>query len=121
MASGLNIAAELGKMNGFATMPGPERAAALLLLLGEQEGAPIWQMLDEDEVKKVSHAMVQLGSLEAATVAKLISCPGYRPAAASPRTSSARNPCSSRSSRPSRSPRSWRRSRARAASASGRA
>jgi flagellar motor switch protein FliG len=72
MASGLNVAAELGKLNGFTTMPGPERAAALLLLLGEQEGAPIWQMLDEEEVKKVSHAMVQLGSLEAETVEKLI-------------------------------------------------
>ncbi|WP_430913008.1 flagellar motor switch protein FliG [Methylobacterium sp. sgz302541] len=56
----------------FAAMPGPQRAAALLLLLGEAEGAPIWQLLDEEEVKKVSHAMVQLGSLEAETVEKLI-------------------------------------------------
>ncbi|TGD96583.1 flagellar motor switch protein FliG [Methylobacterium nonmethylotrophicum] len=56
----------------FSQMPGVHRAAALLLLLGEQEGAPIWRMLEEDEVKKVSHAMVQLGSLEAEAVEHLI-------------------------------------------------
>ncbi|MGX7704518.1 flagellar motor switch protein FliG [Methylobacterium sp. Gmos1] len=56
----------------FAEMPGTQRAAALLLLLGEAEGAPIWRMLEEDEVKKVSHAMVQLGSLEAEAVEHLI-------------------------------------------------
>ena len=74
MSSGLNIQAELAKgSNGaFGAMTGAQRAAALLLLLGESEGAPIWQMLDEDEVKLVSHAMVQLGSLEAETVEKLI-------------------------------------------------
>nr|WP_246154373.1 flagellar motor switch protein FliG [Methylobacterium oryzihabitans] len=57
---------------GFQEMSGAQRAAALLLLLGEEEGAPIWRMLDDDEVKKVSHAMVQLGALEAATVERLI-------------------------------------------------
>ena len=74
MAVGPNLAQALTSAGGssFASMPGPERAAALLLLLGEAEGAPIWQLLEEDEVKKVSHAMVQLGSLEAETVEKLI-------------------------------------------------
>lgn len=76
MAAGA-FAAALGGGSGpgaaaFAAMPGPQRAAALLLLLGEAEGAPIWQLLEEDEVKKVSHAMVQLGSLESETVEKLI-------------------------------------------------
>ena len=74
MSSGVNFTAAMDSIgaSGFAQMPGPQRAAALLLLLGETEGAPIWQMLDEEEVKKVSHAMVQLGSLEAETVEKLI-------------------------------------------------
>ncbi|MGE7413816.1 flagellar motor switch protein FliG [Methylobacterium tarhaniae] len=57
---------------GFAEMPGAQRAAALLLLLGEEDGAPIWRMLEEEEIKKVSHAMVQLGSLEADVVEHLI-------------------------------------------------
>ncbi|KQP07568.1 MAG: flagellar motor switch protein FliG [Methylobacterium sp.] len=74
MSSGLNIASALTDTGSaaFAAMPGTQRAAALLLLLGDTDGAPIWQMLDEDEIKKVSHAMVQLGSLEAETVEKLI-------------------------------------------------
>nr|WP_246102097.1 flagellar motor switch protein FliG [Methylobacterium terricola] len=57
---------------GYAEMPGTQRAAALLLLLGDEDGAPIWRMLEEDEIKKVSHAMVQLGSLEADVVEHLI-------------------------------------------------
>lgn len=74
MAAGAGLTEALQGMGGaaFGSMPGPQRAAALLLLLGEAEGAPIWQLLEEDEVKKVSHAMVQLGSLEAETVEKLI-------------------------------------------------
>jgi flagellar motor switch protein FliG len=51
---------------------GAQRAAVLLLLLGETYGGPIWSMLDEDEVKKVSLAMAQLGSIDAKTVEKLM-------------------------------------------------
>lgn len=76
MAGGADPAAAPGisakATAAFAAMPGPQRAAALLLLLGEADGAPIWQLLEEEEVKKVSHAMVQLGSLEAETVERLI-------------------------------------------------
>ena len=74
MAAGTGLGQSLQDLGGsaFASMPGPQRAAALLLLLGEAEGAPIWQRLEEDEIKTVSHAMVQLGSLEAETVEKLI-------------------------------------------------
>lgn len=53
-------------------MDGPQRAAVLLLLLGERYGGPIWAMLDEDEVKKVSLAMAQLGSIDARTVEQLM-------------------------------------------------
>ncbi|MEE7450103.1 flagellar motor switch protein FliG [Methylobacterium radiotolerans] len=72
--AGQGLANTLATAGGdsFAAMPGPQRAAALLLMLGEEEGAPIWQMLEEEEIKKVSHAMVQLGTLEATTVEKLI-------------------------------------------------
>lgn len=74
MAAGVGLGQALQDLGGtsFAAMSGPQRAAALLLLLGEAEGAPIWQRLEEDEIKTVSHAMVQLGSLEAETVEKLI-------------------------------------------------
>ncbi|MEJ8472729.1 flagellar motor switch protein FliG [Roseibium algae] len=40
---------------------GAERAAVLLLSLGEQHGKPIWDKLDEIEVRQVSTAMANLG------------------------------------------------------------
>ncbi|WP_350335122.1 flagellar motor switch protein FliG [Coralliovum pocilloporae] len=40
---------------------GPERVAVLLLALGEQYGSPIWDRLDDMEVKQVSTAMAKLG------------------------------------------------------------
>ena len=53
-------------------LTGPQRAAVLLLMLGERHGGPIWAMLDEDEVKSVSYAMAQLGSIDARAVEGLI-------------------------------------------------
>jgi flagellar motor switch protein FliG len=56
----------------ISELTGPQRAAVMLLLLGEKHGGPIWAMLEEDEVKQVSYAMAQLGSIEAKTVEGLI-------------------------------------------------
>lgn len=53
-------------------LSGTQRAAVLLLMLGERYGPPIWSMLTEDEVKKVSRAMIELGSIQADTVESLI-------------------------------------------------
>lgn len=72
MAAGTGIQGQQGNDEGLIPLDGPQRAAALLLMLGESEGAPIWQALEEEEIKKVSAAMVQLGALEARTVEKLI-------------------------------------------------
>lgn len=77
MASGVKFSAPSVSSDdfqpaGFEQMTGAQRAATLLLLLGETNGAPIWRLLEEDEVKRVSQAMVQLGSLEAETVERLI-------------------------------------------------
>ncbi|WP_349370927.1 flagellar motor switch protein FliG [Salinarimonas sp.] len=69
-ASSLPAAPETGAE--FDALPGPQRAALFLLLLGEQHGKPIWSMLDEEEVRSVSHAMVQLGTVDASTVERLI-------------------------------------------------
>ncbi len=71
-STGLSAAMASIAGSPIAAMPGPQRAAALLMLLGETEGAPIWKMLDEDELKIVSQAMVQLGSLEPETVENLV-------------------------------------------------
>src|SRR3954469_5189825 len=53
-------------------MTGPQRAAVILLALGAEYGKPIWESLDEDEIRVVTHAMVQLGNIDAAVVEELI-------------------------------------------------
>jgi flagellar motor switch protein FliG len=66
--------AEAGEVNPleFEELPGPQRAALFLLVLGEQHGRSLWSMLDEDEVRTISHAMAQLGTVDASTVDRLI-------------------------------------------------
>jgi flagellar motor switch protein FliG len=53
-------------------LKGPERAAVFLLALGEEHGAPIWQLLDDDEIRTVSLAMSQLGPIEPEQVEQLV-------------------------------------------------
>lgn len=52
----------------MAPIPGPVKAAILLLALGEENGAMVWDMLDVDEVKKVSAIMARLGSIKTDTL-----------------------------------------------------
>jgi len=49
-------------------IPGAQRAAMLMLALGEQYGGKVWQQLDDDEVRELSLAMSTLGTVEAETV-----------------------------------------------------
>jgi flagellar motor switch protein FliG len=51
---------------------GPERAAALLLVLGREHGGPIWEGLSVEEVKELSSAMSNLGRIPAAVVEYLL-------------------------------------------------
>ena len=53
-------------------LTGPQRAAVILLALGAEYGRPVWSVLDDDEIRLVTHAMVQLGSIEAEAVEALI-------------------------------------------------
>ena len=46
-----------------ARSTGAERAAILMLSLGEEHSAKIWQMLDEDEIKEISQVMSNLGTV----------------------------------------------------------
>ena len=45
----------------YRELVGAERAAVLLLALGEEHGREIWQRLDELEVRQISLAMAKLG------------------------------------------------------------
>src|ERR1700742_2798494 len=52
-------------------LSGPEKAAVILLSLGEDHGA-IWRALDEEEIKEVSQAMAGLGNVAAQVVEELL-------------------------------------------------
>src|SRR5581483_3243629 len=53
-------------------LTGPERAAVLMLALGEQYGGKIWGMLDDDELRELSIIMSTIGTVEAASVEGLL-------------------------------------------------
>src|ERR1700722_4204379 len=52
-------------------LTGPEKAAVVLLALGEDHGQ-IWRALDEEEIKEVSQAMAGLGNVTASAVEELL-------------------------------------------------
>ncbi|WP_374654043.1 flagellar motor switch protein FliG [Phenylobacterium sp.] len=54
-----------------ARLTGPERAAVVLLALGE-EHKTIWEHLDEEEIKEISQAMASLGTVSSAAVEQLL-------------------------------------------------
>jgi flagellar motor switch protein FliG len=52
-------------------LTGPEKAAVILLSLGE-EHTQLWKNLDDDEVKEISQAMAGLGTVSAQVVEELL-------------------------------------------------
>ena len=74
------IASALASLAGKATnisptkrpLRGPERAAVLLLALGEHHGAKIWSMLDDDELRQISVLMSTIGTIDAEQVENLL-------------------------------------------------
>ena len=58
-------------ISAIAGLHGSEKAAILLLALGE-EAKPVWDRLDDDELREISGAMSNLGPVRADTVEFLI-------------------------------------------------
>ena len=54
------------------TLSGAERAAIIMLSLGEEHSQQVWKMMDEDEIKEVSQVMSNLGSVSAALIERLL-------------------------------------------------
>jgi flagellar motor switch protein FliG len=54
------------------SLTGPERAAVLLLALGEEHGASIWSALDDEEIKEVSQVMSSLGTVSSTLIERLL-------------------------------------------------
>ena len=55
----------------YRSLTGPEKAAILLLSLGEELGAPVWNALDDDEIKELSMVMASLGNVSSNLVERL--------------------------------------------------
>jgi flagellar motor switch protein FliG len=66
------LAARQGDHVNRRKLTGPERAAVLMLALGQQFGANIWSQLDDDELREISIVMSTLGTIEAESVEGLL-------------------------------------------------
>ena len=53
------------------TVRGSEKAAMLMLALGDEHGSRIWSLMDEEEVKELSKTMAALGSVDSNVVERL--------------------------------------------------
>jgi flagellar motor switch protein FliG len=56
----------------YESLSGVERAAVLMLTLGDEHGDPIWKALDDDEVKEISQTMANLGTVSSELIEKLL-------------------------------------------------
>jgi len=65
------LVSKKGPVDDFRKLTGPERAAVVLLSLGE-EHTILWQQLDEEEIKEVSQAMAGLGTVAASVVEEVL-------------------------------------------------
>jgi flagellar motor switch protein FliG len=54
------------------SLSGAERAAIIMLSLGEENSAKLWSMMDEDEIKEISQVMSNLGSVASSVIEKLM-------------------------------------------------
>src|SRR4051812_504750 len=57
---------------GRRRLSGPERAAVLMLALGERYGGKIFSHLDDDELREISIVMSTLGTIDADSVEQLL-------------------------------------------------
>src|SRR6185503_5242822 len=53
-------------------LSGAERAAIIMLTLGEENSEQIWKMMDEEEIKEISQVMSNLGSVASNVIEKLL-------------------------------------------------
>ena len=65
------MASKKASVDDARKLTGPEKAAVILLSLGE-EHTRLWQGLDDDEVKEISQAMASLGTVSASVVEELL-------------------------------------------------
>ncbi len=65
------LASKKSAIDDVRRLAGPEKAAVILLSLGEDH-TRLWEALDEDEIKEISQAMATLGTVQANVVEELL-------------------------------------------------
>ena len=63
--------AELAKTDDYRSLRGAQKAAIVMLALGEEQCGRLFAMMHEDEIRDVSAAMSQLGAVRAEVVERL--------------------------------------------------
>ena len=59
-------------MSGMKGLSGPQKAATLMLALGEEQASQIFSKLHEDEIRDLSQAMAALGTVSAGQVQEVV-------------------------------------------------
>ncbi len=52
----------------YRTMSGPEKAALLMLSVGEENASRLFGIMDDDEIRELSQSMANLGNVSAQMV-----------------------------------------------------
>ncbi len=55
----------------YRTLSGPQKAAILMLAIGEQHSTKIFAMMDDEEIKEISQIMANLGTINSSLVERL--------------------------------------------------
>ena len=56
----------------YRSMSGPEKAALLMMSVGEENATRLFSLMDDDEIKELSQAMANLGTVNANMVERLL-------------------------------------------------
>lgn len=58
-------------IDDYQSMSGAEKAALLLMSVGEENTAKLLSLMRDDEVAKISHAMANIGTVSSAVIEQL--------------------------------------------------
>ncbi|MBT3661133.1 MAG: flagellar motor switch protein FliG, partial [Rhodospirillaceae bacterium] len=55
----------------YRGLTGPEKAAIFMLAVGNQHSAPLFEKMDDEEIRNLSQAMSSLGTVSAGIIERL--------------------------------------------------
>jgi flagellar motor switch protein FliG len=61
----------MARKDDATNLNGPEKAAVMMLSLGEEHGSKLWAMMEDEEIREISQVMSSLGAISSETVEAL--------------------------------------------------